>query len=689
MKKNNIFIIIPFKESLNPKKAGAVSLFVTNSNKYSKFKKDIKIYSSEKLSGIFRNKNYILDFCIKNKNKKIDIIEIHNRPEYVKLVLKYFPKAKIILVYHNNPVTLRGSEKVTDREYLITKCSKIIFVSRWIQNKFFTGFLNSNYSDTEVIYPGIEKLKITKIKKYKNILFVGKLNKAKGYEIFVEAAKKFKKYDKSWNFIAIGDEPRKKIFPERNIVKEIGYKTNAEVFKYYLKSEISIGNSVWDEPLGRIAIESSSRKCLPIISNKAGLNESKEIAYILKNNTSEELFKILKKLTRNNNLRKKLQHKYYLNNKFFIKKTSSQLDLIRSNFLINKNKIKIHKKLKILHIANFNELSDGRLFYSFSNKLNNGFLKEGHIVQTISDRLFLKYNKSFLRPYRDTKNLSLKILNTIKNFSPDLLILGHVSNIEKNVFDYCKSKNIKIANWFIDSVSNEFLKGDKKKQFNNLITNVDKCFITSSPEIFNKKKYFKKIKFIPNPVDSSIDQFRNYENLNLENDVFLAISHGQNRAILKKNKQDDRENYLNQIINELSEFKFTSFGFNNIEPIWGSNYFFHLTKSKLALNISRGKYQKLYSSDRISSLMGNGLLVFLDKKTGLQKMIKDKKEAIYFNNKKELINKIKYYLNNDRERIKIAKKGCLNYHKKFANTNVVKFILSELGFTKDNINWFK
>ena len=139
----------------------------------------------------------------------------------------------------------------------------------------------------------------------------------------------------------------------------------------------------------------------------------------------------------------------------------------------------------------------------------------------------------------------------------------------------------------------------------------------------------------------------------------------------------------------MGEFKFTSFGFNNIEPIWGSNYFFHLTKSKLALNISRGKYQKLYSSDRISSLMGNGLLVFLDKKTGLQKMIKDKKEAIYFNNKKELTYKIKYYLKNDKQRVKIAKNGCLKYHKKFSNTNVVKFILSELGFRNDKINWFK
>ena len=38
----------------------------------------------------------------------------------------------------------------------------------------------------------------------------------------------------------------------------------------------------------------------------------------------------------------------------------------------------------------------------------------------------------------------------------------------------------------------------------------------------------------------------------------------------------------------------------------------HLKKSKIALNISRGIYQKLYSSDRISSLIGNGLLVFLE-----------------------------------------------------------------------------
>ena len=82
------------------------------------------------------------------------------------------------------------------------------------------------------------------------------------------------------------------------------------------------------------------------------------------------------------------------------------------------------------------------------------------------------------------KNFNKKILDTIKNFTPNLVIFGHVYNIENKIFEYCKSNNIKTANWFIDSISNEFLNGKKRQDFLNLVNNVDKCFLTSSPELF-------------------------------------------------------------------------------------------------------------------------------------------------------------------------------------------------------------
>ena len=56
----------------------------------------------------------------------------------------------------------------------------------------------------------LKKAKINLSKKKKQILFVGKLNSNKGYDVFVDVAKKFKKYNSNWKFIAIGNESRKK-----------------------------------------------------------------------------------------------------------------------------------------------------------------------------------------------------------------------------------------------------------------------------------------------------------------------------------------------------------------------------------------------------------------------------------------------------------------------------------------------
>jgi len=680
--KKDIFIILPFKESLNPNQAGAVSLYVKDTTNYSKFKKRISIISSDNFkskSQLFRNKNYIINFCKKYKSSNIKIIEIHNRPEYYNYIKKYFPNTKVKLIFHNDPLSLRGSISLKERENIINGCHKVIFISRWIQQRFFTSFKNANLSRTLIIPHGIKKnSKINLLKKEKNILFVGKLNHAKGYHIFSETASKFKKIDPSWKFIAIGNEARKEIFPDKSIVREIGYKKNSEVLKYYSKSEIAIGNSVWDEPLGRIAIEASSRKCLPIISNKGGLAESKNISLVLKENTSSELVKILKEITKNKILRRKKQKIFHKNNNFDIKIISKMLDSVRFEAIRNKNNIYLSNKKRILHIANFNENSDGRLYYSFANKLNNGFIKNNHIVETISNRSFLKSNRSLIQPFSPTKKFNDKILNTIKNFSPHIIVIGHVFNISDEVFTYCKDNNVKICSWFIDSVSPEFLKDNTKTNFLKNLEFVDCCFLTSSPNIFKKHKHFNKLKFIPNPVDSAIDHYKNYNDSYNEYDIFVAISHGQNRGILKKGKSDEREKFINEIISDLPQFKFAQFGLNNFEPVWGSNYYHYLSKTKMGLNISRGKYQNKYSSDRISSLIGNGLLVFINQNTNFQKIL-SKNDVVYYKNKKDLIKKLKFYNANDKQRIKIAKSGYEKYHKHMSNIVVSNYILSCAG----------
>ena len=315
------------------------------------------------------------------------------------------------------------------------------------------------------------------------------------------------------------------------------------------------------------------------------------------------------------------------------------------------------------------------IFYSFANKLNNGFIKNNNIVETISNRSFLKSNRSLIQPFILTKKFNDKILNTIKNFSPHVIIIGHVFNISDEVFRYCKENDIKICSWFIDSVSPEFLKDNTKTNFLRNLEFVDYCFLTSSPKIFKKNKNFKKLKFIPNPVDTAIDHYKNFNNSHNEYDIFVAISHGQNRGILKKGKSDEREEFINEIISDLPQFKFAQFGLNNFEPVWGSNYYHYLSNTKIGLNISRGKYQNKYSSDRISSLIGNGLLVFINQNTNFQNIL-SKKDVVYYKNKKDLIKKIKFYNKNNKQRIKIAKSGYEKYHKHMSNIVVSNYILS-------------
>ena len=688
--KKKIIIILPLKESLDPKKAGAVSIYVKDSLKYSKYKNNIKVISSNNFSNsiFFRNKNYIIQFCKKYKDQNISILEIHNRPEYVKVVKKYFPNSKIILTFHNDPLNLRGSVLASEREYIIKNCEKIVFISKWIQKRFYTQISTNVKNNYELIYPGILKKKnINLSKKKKNILFVGKLNENKGYHIFHDVAKQFKKINPNWNFIAIGNEPRKKIFPEENIIKEVGYKEYKKVLDYYEKSEIAIGNSFWDEPFGRIAIEASSRKCCPIITNVGGLIESKDIAIVLRRNNTNHILTVLRKLTNNIKYLRSQQNKFYNKNNFDIRKISKSIDMIREN--IFKKDLDINtNNLKILHITNFNERFDGRLHYNTSKRLNNGFIRNGHNVLSMSDRDIIYYYKGIMDP-KGVKKFNDKVFNTCLNFKPDLIVLGHADSLLKETLIKIKRlKDIKICQWFLDPLIKkgpDYL--NNKKRILNLNKFVNTSFLTSDPTSLDFK--IKNCFFIPNPSDHSFEMIDNsFENK--KKDLFFAMSHGVHRGKLKIGKYDDREKFLDKLKIKITDISFDFFGYENRQPLWANEFLETIKDYNMGLNLSRGKPLKYYSSDRIVQLIGNGLLCLIDNKTQLSKII-PKNCAVYYKDIDDLAKKIKFYKKNTNLMKKIAKNGKKFYNKNF-NSSIVSQYIVDVTFNlkhKYKYVWYK
>ena len=152
------------------------------------------------------------------------------------------------------------------------------------------------------------------------------------------------------------------------------------------------------------------------------------------------------------------------------------------------------------------------------------------------------------------------------------------------------------------------------------------------------------------------------------------MSHGVNRATLKEGTEDDRIIFLNKLIKKIANIKYDFYGFSNKQPIWGNDFNNALIDSKMALNLSRGKPTKYYSSNRIASIMGNGLLTFIDEKVMMNDFFK-KNELIFYKNINDLSDKIKYYSRNDRLRKKIAQNGKKKYFKLFNEKRITKHMI--------------
>ena len=71
------------------------------------------------------------------------------------------------------------------------------------------------------------------------------------------------------------------------------------------KTEIVVVPSRWEEPFGRTALESASRGCATIISNRGGLPETTDFRVVLNKLKDKELYNDLKILITKEKLRKK------------------------------------------------------------------------------------------------------------------------------------------------------------------------------------------------------------------------------------------------------------------------------------------------------------------------------------------------------------------------------------------------
>ena len=690
-----IATILPYKENYTFAKAQAAAIWVSDFFKHSKYKDQIFIYGNtttkDYLTKNYVNikinnlktkltsttKEYCNNFIKKTKNKNFDIIEIHNRPEVFNLLKPQF-NSKFVLYFHNDPLSMYGSKSANERLKLLINLDKIVFISKWVQDRFFIN-LDKKLSDkTEVIYHSIHRIK-KKEKKEKRITFVGKLNTSKGYDIYKDAIIKILDEFKNWKAFSIGDEDRKRPIIDHVNHRELGFLKHKEVLNFLSKSEIAVVPSRWEEPFGRTALESSSRACATIISNRGGLPETTDHCVILKKLDSNELYKQIKLLIKDEKFRKKLQNGGFNNIKHLVRDNTILIDQLRQSLVKNFSLNYLTNRLRIINIYNTGQKNFHRLYnISLGKKFTNGFIRNGHDVLEISDRDFIRQSRNMFQ-IKNSDKFQEYLINTFKNYNPDLIFFGHTQNIKKDTINELKNLNsgVILSQWNEDPIMKSL--NYSKQNLENISYYsdiVDHNFITTDPSILTKEnKNNNNFHFFFVPVDKNIECFDVSKKKPIK-DLFYAMSHGVNRATLKRGKSDSRIHFLNNLIKKLENIDYDFYGFQNKEPIWGNDFYKALNNSKMGLNLSRGLPTKYYTSNRIASLMGNGLLTFVDQKTQLNDMF-NKTEVIMYKSIIDLTDKINFYKKNDHLRKKIASAGRKKYFKLFNELNIAKYILDK------------
>lgn len=337
--------------------------------------------------------------------------------------------------------------------------------------------------------------------------------------------------------------------------------------------------------------------------------------------------------------------------------------------------------MRILHVGNGNQKHKAARYYDVGTKLTNGFIRNGHMVYFLSDRDSARGASRLGARRLGVKKANQIFLECCEHFKPDLIMLGHADIIHPVSLKQARQRDsaLKIAQFNVDPI----FRDHNIKQINSKLPYVDASFITTAGEALSRfSRSGTKVCFMPNPVDSSIESYRAFDEDN-EHDVFWAL-----RATSGSFKGDERIE-IPLFLEQSGELSLDYHGMNGKAELFGADYHARMAKSAMALNISVVRTyghtpvsseaeRYLYASDRISHITGNGLLVFTPIGNGLDELYAPDKHMIFYEGREELLDKLCYYKQHVNERRAIAKAGWQWAHEQFSVEKVTRYMIDTI-----------
>jgi hypothetical protein len=340
--------------------------------------------------------------------------------------------------------------------------------------------------------------------------------------------------------------------------------------------------------------------------------------------------------------------------------------------------------MRVLLVGNAGDRYFGERFYIVERKLANGFTRNGHLVHFFSDRDVARTGTIFRSSRAGRGVANTRFLEVVRKFQPDLIAIAHSSLISTENLAEAKRHGSapRLAQFCVDplfrSVNVEFLK-DRARV-------VDATFVTTAGAALGRFATATNVSsYIPNPIDASIETARGFERADQAFDVFFAANAAGDR-------KDDWRRTTPRLIAEAGEASIDYHGFDGRPPLFGAEYFQALADARIGLNINSDRSETartrapadelyLYNSDRISHLMGSGLLTLSFRMNQLTELFEEDKEMVFADTPEEMRDGVLRFKRDEARRREIAEAGWRKSHSHLNERQVARYI-EEVAFRR-------
>jgi hypothetical protein len=329
--------------------------------------------------------------------------------------------------------------------------------------------------------------------------------------------------------------------------------------------------------------------------------------------------------------------------------------------------------LRVVHAANFQLNKDGAVFFNCDQKIHHGLIQNGCYAYpfSINDRARMLTWTGRKKLGQGKANKAL--IKTCVNVQPDLLLLGHAQHVTRETLLEIRRQlpNIRIALWYVDALWDP----KNTRHIVNRRDVLDGVFATTGGEMLEELAGDGcPAAFMPNPVEASIERFRAFENPNPEYDL---VFWGSDRHA------PERAQFLQSIVDALPNLRFGVFGCLGNPGVYGKDKEDLMPKCRMGLNLNRRNDARLYSSDRIAQLAGNGLLTVTPGGAGLEELFSID-ELVYFSDVANLVQQLDELLKQPERVTEMARNAWKKSHEEFSSAAVTQFIID---LTMRNVRW--